>query len=56
MKESADLLFRVSVFLSQPSGLSTVQQEFVNVIIREIGENKLEFGLFELLGTFIIGI
>ncbi|MCW6060061.1 hypothetical protein LAV35_06495 [Clostridium sporogenes] len=36
MKESANLLFRVPVFLSHPSRLNTVQQEFVDAIIRQI--------------------
>lgn len=36
MKESANLLFRVPVFLSHPSRLNEVQQEFVDAIIRKI--------------------
>lgn len=36
MQESANLLFRVPVFLSHPSRLNTVQQEFVDTIIRKI--------------------
>lgn len=36
MKESANLLFRVPVFLSHPSRLNTIQQEFVDAIIRKI--------------------
>ncbi|MCX7922546.1 MAG: hypothetical protein N3B21_11155 [Clostridia bacterium] len=36
MKESSNLLFRVPVFLSHPSRLNTVQQQFVDTIIKEI--------------------
>lgn len=36
MKESADFLFRVPVFLSHPSRLNTVQQQFVDAIIMSI--------------------
>ncbi len=36
MKESAMLLYRTPVFLSHPSRLNTVQQEFVDAIIRKI--------------------
>lgn len=36
MQESSKLLFRVPVFLSHPSRLNSIQQEFVDVIIRKI--------------------
>lgn len=36
MKESANLLFKVPVFLSHPSRLNTTQQQFVDAIIRQI--------------------
>ena len=36
MKESANLLFRVPVFLSHPSRLNTVQHQFVDAMIRQI--------------------
>lgn len=36
MQESANLLFRVPVFLSHPGRLNAVQQEFVDTIIRKI--------------------
>lgn len=36
MKESASLLYRIPVFLSHPSRLNSVQQQFVNILIREI--------------------
>lgn len=36
MKESANLVFRVPVFLSHPSRLNTVQQQFVDEVIRQI--------------------
>nr|WP_242955135.1 hypothetical protein [Clostridium sporogenes] len=43
MKESANLLFRVPVFLSHPSRLNTVQQEFVDAIIRKIRKARCSF-------------
>lgn len=36
MQESANLLFRIPVFLSHPSRLNTVQQQFVDVLINII--------------------
>ncbi len=36
MRESSNLLFRIPVFLSHPTRLNTVQQQFVDAIIREI--------------------
>lgn len=36
MKESANLLFRIPVFLSHPSRLNAVQQQLVDAIIKEI--------------------
>lgn len=36
MKESANLLFRIPVFLSHPSRLNTLQQQFVDEMIRQI--------------------
>jgi hypothetical protein len=36
MKESAHLLYRVPVFLSHPSRLNTIQQQFVDEIISHI--------------------
>lgn len=36
MRESAKLLFRIPVFLSHPSRLNPVQQEFVDIIIRQV--------------------
>lgn len=36
MRESANLVFRVPVFLSHPSRLNTVQQQFVDEVIRQI--------------------
>ncbi|MCR3759459.1 hypothetical protein KYB31_10730 [Clostridium felsineum] len=36
MRESANLLFRIPVFLSHPSRLNTIQQQFVDAIIRQI--------------------
>ncbi len=36
MKESASLLYRIPVFLSHPSRLNSAQQQFVNILIREI--------------------
>lgn len=41
MQESANLIFRTPVFLSHPSRLNTVQQEFVDVIIRKIRKAQL---------------
>ena len=42
MKESANLLFRIPVFLSHPSRLNEIQQQFVDEIIRQI-RNELLF-------------
>ncbi|WP_315675579.1 hypothetical protein [Clostridium sp. 19966] len=42
MKESSKLLFRIPAFLSHPSRLNPVQQEFVDAIIKEI-RNALLF-------------
>lgn len=36
MQESSKLLFRVPVFLSHPNRLNSTQQEFVDIIIRQI--------------------
>jgi hypothetical protein len=36
MKDSANLLYRIPVFLSHPSRLNTVQQQFVDTMIRQI--------------------
>lgn len=36
MRESASLLYRIPVFLSHPSRLNSAQQQFVNILIREI--------------------
>lgn len=36
MKECANLLFQIPVFLSHPSRLNTLQQQFVDEIIRQI--------------------
>lgn len=36
MREAANLVFRVPVFLSHPSRLNTIQQEFVDEVIRQI--------------------
>lgn len=36
MKESANLMFKIPIFLSHPSRLNTVQQQFVDEIIRQI--------------------
>lgn len=36
MKESANLLFRIPVFLSHPSRLNVLQQQFVDEMIRQI--------------------
>jgi hypothetical protein len=36
MQESSKLLFRIPVFLSHPSRLNSIQQEFVDTIIRQI--------------------
>lgn len=41
MKESANLLYRIPVFLSHPSRLNTVQQQFVDEIIRLIKKEIL---------------
>ena len=41
MQESADLLFRIPVFLSHPSRLNAIQQQFVDAIIMEIKEELL---------------
>lgn len=41
MKQSANLLFRIPVFLSHPSRLNQVQQEFVDAIIRQIRKTLL---------------
>lgn len=42
MQESAKLLFRIPVFLSHPNRLNSIQQEFVDTIIRKI-RNALLF-------------
>ncbi|MDF2943649.1 MAG: hypothetical protein K0S01_2507 [Herbinix sp.] len=36
MKESSNLIFRIPVFLSHPSRLNAVQQQFVDTMIRQI--------------------
>ncbi|MHC1684386.1 MAG: hypothetical protein AB6733_15740 [Clostridiaceae bacterium] len=36
MQESAQLLFRIPIFLSHPSRLNPTQQEFVDAIIRQV--------------------
>ncbi|MFL0250969.1 hypothetical protein ACJDT4_11100 [Clostridium neuense] len=36
MKESANLMFKIPVFLSHPSRLNAIQQQFVDEIIRQI--------------------
>ncbi|AQS03554.1 hypothetical protein [Clostridium beijerinckii] len=41
MQESSNLLFRVPVFLSHPSRLNSIQQEFVDAIISKIREALL---------------
>lgn len=41
MKESANLLFRIPVFLSHPSRLNEIQQQFVDEIIRQIRKELL---------------
>lgn len=41
MQESANLLFRIPVFLSHPSRLNVVQQQFVDAIIRKIRKELL---------------
>lgn len=41
MKESANLLFRIPVFLSHPSRLNEIQQQFVDEIIRKIRKELL---------------
>lgn len=41
MKESANLLFRIPVFLSHPSRLNTIQQQFVDAMIRQIRKEQL---------------
>lgn len=41
MQGSSNLLFRVPVFLSHPSRLNSIQQEFVDAIISKIREALL---------------
>ncbi|WP_017209868.1 hypothetical protein [Clostridium beijerinckii] len=41
MQESSNLLFRVPVFLSHPSRLNSIQQEFVDAIISKIRDALL---------------
>lgn len=41
MKESASLLYRIPVFLSHPSRLNTLQQEFVDTFIKQIKKEIL---------------
>ncbi|MCI1477297.1 MAG: hypothetical protein LKH93_02610 [Clostridium beijerinckii] len=41
MQESSNLLFRIPVFLSHPSRLNSIQQEFVDAIISKIREALL---------------
>lgn len=41
MQESADLLFRIPIFLSHPNRLNIVQQQFVDRIIQEIRDALL---------------
>ncbi|WP_026885354.1 hypothetical protein [Clostridium beijerinckii] len=41
MQESSNLLFRIPVFLSHPSRLNSIQQEFVDAIIAKIREALL---------------
>lgn len=36
MRESANLLFRIPVFLSHPSRLNDTQQQFIDMMIRQI--------------------
>lgn len=36
MKESANLIFRIPIFLSHPNGLNALQQLFVDTMIRQI--------------------
>lgn len=41
MKEAASLLYRIPVFLSHPSRLNSIQQQFVDTIIRKIKKELL---------------